>query len=103
MMVQALHQTFQKACTRVEQRTPYRRLSVSVRHPGAFRHSRAGGNPGRSKAEALGPRLRGDDGRSDWVLACAGMTLYSFCDCMKRSKVASVKRNQRFWSARNLE
>jgi hypothetical protein len=27
---------------------------------------------------------------------------YSFCDCMKRSNVASVKRNHRFWSARNL-
>jgi hypothetical protein len=26
----------------------------------------------------------------------------SFCDCMKRSKVASVKRNHRFWSARNF-
>ena len=28
---------------------------------------------------------------------------YSFCACMKRSKVASVKRNHRFWSERNLE
>jgi hypothetical protein len=27
---------------------------------------------------------------------------YSFWLCMKRSKVASVKRNHRFWSERNL-
>jgi hypothetical protein len=27
---------------------------------------------------------------------------HSFCDCMKRSNVASVNRNQRFWSERNF-
>ena len=32
-----------------------------------------------------------------------GLELYSFCDCMKLSNLASVKRNQRLESARNLE
>src|SRR4051812_36946845 len=52
------------------------------------------------KSVRIGLAARGEF-RKPWIPASAGMTSdQSFCACMKRSNVASVKRNQRFWSER---
>ena len=47
--------------------------------------------------DSFAAAVRAEDSR---VLSVAD---YNFCDCMKVSKLISVKRNHRFASARNLE